>query len=122
MNIEQFRGYCMSIKGATESCPFLDDNVLVFKVMDKMFAYINLQPKDGQFRASLKCDAERSEYLREHYAGVTHGAHTQSLLWNSVWLESDLPDSLIEELVIHSVDEVIKKLSKKKREEYKNMK
>ena len=48
MNIEQLREYCISIKGATESFPF-DETTLVFKVMDKMFAYIGLEPKDGQF-------------------------------------------------------------------------
>ena len=41
MNIEDFRDFCLSIKGATESFPF-DDTTLVFNVMNKMFAYIGL--------------------------------------------------------------------------------
>lgn len=83
-----------------------------------MFVYIGLEPKDGMFKADMKCDAERSAELREHYAGITHGTHTKGLLWNSVYLNSDVPDELIYELILHSVDEVIKKLPKKKREEY----
>lgn len=117
MNIEQFREYCLSIKGSSESMPFIGHNVLVFKVMDKMFAYIPLEPKDGVFRANLKCNPERSVELREEYSGVT-GTDFKTLLWNLVSLESDVPDKLIEELVRHSVDEVIKKLPKRKREEY----
>ena len=39
MNIEDYREYCLSVKGATECMPF-DEHTLVFKVMDKMFTYV----------------------------------------------------------------------------------
>jgi predicted DNA-binding protein (MmcQ/YjbR family) len=120
MNIEELRDYCLSIKGATESMPF-DDKTLVFKVMNKMFAYIGLEPKDGVFKVDMKCDPDRSARLRNTYEGVVHGTHTQSLTWNIVCIESDVPDKVIKELISHSVDEVIKGLSKKKQEEYKNL-
>lgn len=119
MNIEEFRVYCLSIKGSSESLPFLGHNVLVFKVMDKMFAYIPLDPKDGIFKADLKCNPEKSVELREKYDGITE-TDFKTPLWNLVMLESDVPDNLIKELIQHSVDEVIKKLPKRKREEYLN--
>jgi predicted DNA-binding protein (MmcQ/YjbR family) len=117
MNIEEFREYCLSIKGATESLPFLRHNVLVFKVMDKMFCYIPLEPKDGVFRAYLKCDPKKSVELHEKYNGITQ-TDSKTNLWNLVTLESDVPDELIKELIRHSVDAVIKKLPKYKRAEY----
>ncbi len=120
MNVEELREYCMSVKGATECFPF-DDTVLVFKVMEKMFAYIPLDPKDGMFSVNLKCNPDKSTELRERYMGVTHGTHTKGLLWNRVVLESDVADSLMKELIDHSVEEVIKKLPKKKQQEYKNL-
>ena len=120
MNIEELREYCLSVKGSLECFPF-DDTVLVFKIMDKMFAYIGLEPKDGHLRVNLKCDPVRSEDLREHYAGVAHGVHTASNLWNAVDIDSDVPDELIRELIDHSVEEVLKKLPKKKQEEYRNL-
>lgn len=119
MNIEEFRTCCLSVKGSSESLPFLRHNVLVFKVMDKMFAYISLEPKDGIFRADLKCDPEKSAELQEKYSGITE-TDFKTPLWNSVTLESDVPDELIKELIRHSVDEVIRKLPKRKREEYRN--
>jgi len=120
MNIEELREHCLSIKGAHECFPF-DDTVLVFKVMEKMFAYIGLEPKDNVLRVNLKCDPSRSEELRDQYAGVGTGVHAaKSLLWNAVELESDVPGELIRELVNHSAEEVIKKLPKKKQEEYKS--
>jgi len=120
MNIEQLRECCLSVKGCMESLPFLGHNVLVFKVMDKMFAYIALEPKDGIFAVHLKCDPEKSLELRERYNGVSE-TDFKTLLWNLVTLESDVPDELIVELIKHSVDEVVKKFSKRKREEYLNM-
>lgn len=119
MNIEKLRDYCMSVKGSTESLPFLKHNVLVFKVMGKMFAYIPLEPKDGVFRVNLKCDPEKSAKLRERYTGVGE-TDFKTLTWNLVTLDSDVPDEVIKEQIRHSVDEVISKLSKKKREEYLN--
>lgn len=118
MNIEELREHCLSVKGAEESFPF-DDTVLVFKIMEKMFAYIGLEPKDRILRVNLKCDPARSEELRDRYSGVGTGVHAaKSLLWNAVELESDVPDDLIRELIDHSAEEVLKKLPKKKREEY----
>ncbi|MDR1003402.1 MAG: MmcQ/YjbR family DNA-binding protein [Prevotellaceae bacterium] len=120
MNIESFRDHCIGIKGATESFPFIDPNVLVFKVMGKMFAYIDIAPKDGVFRACMKCDPERSVALRAEYAGVTSGIHTPHAAWNAVYLESDVPDTLIAELIKHSADEVISHLPKKRQQAYHN--
>lgn len=120
MNIEEFREYCLSVKGTSESLPFLGHNILVFKVMGKMFAYIPLEPKDGMFKADLKCDPERSLALRDKYNGIEQ-TDFKTLLWNLVSLASDVPDELIRELIRHSVDEVLKKLSKRKQEEYRNM-
>lgn len=119
MNIEELREYCLSIKGSSESLPFIGHNVLVFKVMTKMFAYIALEPKDGVFRVNLKCEPEKSAELRDKYNGITQ-TDFKSLMWNLVTLESDVPDEIIKELITHSVDEVLKKLPKSKREEYFN--
>jgi predicted DNA-binding protein (MmcQ/YjbR family) len=118
MNIEELRDYCLLVKGATESLPFLGNDVLVFKVMDKMFAFVPINPKDGIFKVNLKCNPEKSVELRERYAGVAHGHVPSTLLWNAVYLESDVPDDLIKELINHSVDEVIKSLPRIKREAY----
>ncbi len=121
MNVEELRDYCMSVKGATESFPF-DDTVLVFKIMGKIFAYIGLEPRNGILRVEMKCDPDRSVELRDQYEGVGPGHYTTSLMWNAVALESDVPDQLIRELIAHSVDEVLKKLPRSKRESYLNQK
>jgi predicted DNA-binding protein (MmcQ/YjbR family) len=42
MNIEDFRDHCIQKPGVTESFPF-DNDTLVFKVLDKMFALCNIE-------------------------------------------------------------------------------
>jgi len=120
MNIEDLRAYCLSVKGSGESLPF-DDYTLVYKVMDKMFAYFSLNPKNGEFFVNMKCAPEKSAELMEKFNGITFGYHSDKRYWISVLLNSDVPDSLIKELINHSVNEVINKLPKKKQEEYKNI-
>lgn len=120
MNIEELRIQCLAIKGSMESMPFPKHNILGFKVMDKIFAYIYLEPKDGIFRVNLKCNRDRSIELREEYFGITE-TDFKTALWNLVSLESDVPDKLIIDLVAHSAEEVIKNLPKAKREEYRNL-
>lgn len=118
MNIEELREYCLGIKGATECFPF-DEDTLVYKVMDKMFVYYSLTPKNGDFFVSMKCDPEKSLSLREHYNGIIQGYHMDKKHWISVYLDSDVPDKMIEELINHSVEEVIKKLPRKKQDQYR---
>ncbi len=111
MNIEEFREYCISKKGVTESFPF-DEQTLVFKVMGKMFALSGLESNPAQ--ANLKCDPERAIELREEYDGlILPGFHMSKIHWNTVALEKNIPHELILDLINHSYDLVVKSLTKK---------
>lgn len=110
MHVEEFRDYCLSKKGATESFPF-DESTLVFKVMNKMFALCSLE-KQPTF-ANLKCDPERAIALREAHDGkITPGYHMNKQLWNSVVLEG-VPKKLVLELIDHSYQLIVQSLTKK---------
>ena len=116
MNIEELRNHCLAIKNAEECTPF-GEEVMVYKIRNKMFAFFPLNPKEGEHFAVLKCDPEKTVELREKYAGITKGYYAgNSLKWNSVYIQKDLPDELIVALIKHSVEEVIKQLPKKERQ------
>ena len=111
MNIEEFRNYCLSKKGVTESFPFGEDT-LVFKVMEKVFALAGLDAHP--LTVNLKCDPERAIELREAYDGlIIPGYHMNKKHWNTVELERNLPPKLLTELIDHSYDLVVKSLTKK---------
>ena len=113
MNIEEFRDYCLAKKGVTEDFPF-DEKTLVFKVMGKMFALTGIDKFDF---INLKCDPERSIELREQYAGVKPGYHMNKQLWNSVYLEMDVKDKLVYDLIDHSYELIVDSLTKKLKSE-----
>ena len=108
MDIETAREYCLSKKAVTECLPF-DEYSLVMKVMDKMFALIDLESAN---KICLKCDPEYALELREHYAAI------DKKYWNQVFLDGDVDDKLLKQLIDHSMEEVLKKFTKKMRTEY----
>lgn len=114
MNIEDFRLYCLSKPGTTESMPFGGDT-LVFKVMGKMYALVGLD--NLELSANLKCDPDYALELREAYPEVQPGYHMNKKHWNTVALGGGLKRQLFLELVDHSYELVASKLTKKAKEE-----
>jgi len=118
MDIENLREYCLNVPGSEECLPF-DDVSLVYKVMGKMFALLPLDAEE--LCISLKCDPDYAIDLREKYTGVTGAYHFNKKYWNTVFLNKDINDELVFRLIHHSVDEVIKKLTKKEQERYREI-
>lgn len=112
MNIEDFRAYCLNLKGVDESFPFGEDT-LVFKVMGKMFALTGL---DEDFRINLKCNPEKAIELRERYPGVIPGYHMNKKHWNTVSLVGSLEEQLIFDLIDHSWEMTVKGFNRATRE------
>jgi len=117
MNIEQYRDFCISKKGVTESFPF-DEKTLVFKVMNKMFALTGIENFDF---INLKCDPEIAVELREEYEGITGAYHMSKKHWNSVSVLGDVSDKLIFELIDDSYNLVVKSLTKKVQKELEEL-
>lgn len=117
INIEAFRDYCLAKPGVTEGFPF-DNKALVFKVMDKMFALVNVDKFEF---INLKCDPEKALELREQYYGIQPGYHMSKKHWNSVYVDQDVSKELVLELVDHSYTIIVEKLSKKLKEELNNL-
>ena len=94
----------------TEECPFGPDTI-VYKVAGKMFAFTGLDSEE--FGANLKCEPEYALDLRERYSAVKPGWHMNKTMWNTVNAAELDDDRLFKQLIDHSYDEVVKKLTKK---------
>lgn len=112
MNVEEIRAYCLSKKGAEESFPF-DEDTLVIKVINKMFALISLE---GGSKINLKCNQLKAIQLRERYEEIVPGWHMNKIHWNTVTYNRLLPDKLLKELIDHSYALVAKNLPKKQQQ------
>lgn len=111
MNIEAYREFCLSLKGAEEGLPF-DEKTLVFSVKGKMFSLTNI---DTFELINVKCDPEKALELREQYAAVIPGYYMNKKHWNSIKMDNTVPDDLIKEWIVNSYDLVVAKLPMKVR-------
>src|SRR4051812_46532645 len=116
MNIESFREYCLKKAGATEGAPF-GEETLVFKVAGKMFALTSLDEIPAT--ANLKCDPDLALELRDRYEQVCPGYHMNKKHWNTVEIDSGLPESELRKMIDHSYDLVAKSLPKAVRAQLK---
>lgn len=112
MDIESFRGYCISKPFVSEEFPF-DNNTLVFKVMGKMFALTDVEAFAS---INLKCDPEMAVELRESFSSVIPGYHMNKKHWNTVMMDGSISDELIKKWTDISFQLVVDKLPKKERE------
>lgn len=117
MNVEELREYCLSKKGRTESLPF-DEHTLVFKVMNKMFALI---PLEKPLQIALKCDPAKAIELRERYTSIEGAYHMNKKHWNTVYIDGSIEDALIHQWIDESYNLIVSKLTKKQKEELKNL-
>lgn len=115
MDILQFRNYCLSFSGAAEDLPF-DENTLCFKVLGKIFTICDIERFES---INLKCDPVKAIELRESYPEVVPGYHMNKKHWNTVKMQSNLPDDLIREWITDSYNLVVAKLPKRDQEKLK---
>jgi predicted DNA-binding protein (MmcQ/YjbR family) len=116
MNIEDFRSYCLSLKGVTEDFPF-DESTLVFKVVGKMFCLTNLE---GDLSVNLKNDPEKNIELREEYPAIKPGYHMSKIHWNTIEIDGSIPDDFIKNLIDESYDLVVMKLTRHEQQKLKS--
>ena len=119
MNVEEFREYCLSLKGVEEKMPFVNvadrysRDVLCFYVGDKWFCFVNVEVFDF---FCIKCDPVESGELQACYMGVKPGWHMNKRHWISVYFNRDVSDEMVRKLVKKSYDMVVKCLNRKERE------
>jgi predicted DNA-binding protein (MmcQ/YjbR family) len=109
MDLETFRAYCLNKRHVTEGTPFGED-VLVFKVGGKMFALAALDELPAT--VNLKCDPDLALELRDQYEQVRPGYHMNKKHWNTVEIESGVPDAKLRKMIDHSYELVVANLPK----------
>lgn len=117
MNIGTFQSYCLAKKGVTEEFPF-DENVLVYKVMGKMFALTHV---DEFTSINLKCEPEIGAQLREEYASVLPGYHMNKKHWITVLMDGSVSDKILKQWIDASYELVVKSLPKRQQAELKSI-
>ncbi|WP_142785698.1 MmcQ/YjbR family DNA-binding protein [Changchengzhania lutea] len=117
MNIEEYRTYCLSKKGVTEEIPFPKlSNVLVFKVLGKMFTATDINTFSS---FSIKCKSETIEELRAEYPSMQEPSYFSKNHWSNVIMDGTISDKLLYEWLDISYNLVVTNLPKKLKLELK---
>ncbi len=109
MDIEAYRDFCLSLKGAEEGMPF-DKKTLVFTIKGKMFGSTNIETFE---LINVKCEPEKAIILREQYDAVIPGYYMNKKHWNSIKMDESIPDKQIKEWIEKSYSLVVSTLPKK---------
>lgn len=105
MDVIEFRDYCLSLPLVGESTPF-DENVLVYKIGGKMFAYADM----NDFRRfAVKCDPDEAEQLRALHPEVEPAHHSDKRHWNDIRTDGALTNEFLQEQIKNSYLLVIQK-------------
>jgi predicted DNA-binding protein (MmcQ/YjbR family) len=112
MDTVEFREYCLTKPDATEGTPF-GETVLVFKIAGKMFALMSLDEVPAT--ANLKCDPDLALELRDRYEQVRPGYHMNKKHWNTVEIETGIPEAELRKMIDHSYELVVNSLPRARR-------
>ena len=102
--------------------PFGDD-IMVFKVKNKMFATLALgeraksvdkTPEDKKhYWLNLKCDPNEAIMLRDIFPAIIPGYHMCKKSWNTIILDGTIPQGELERMMDNSYLLVVSKMTKK---------
>lgn len=118
MDFNACRDHCLMQLQSEEDFPFGPD-IYVYKVVGKIFAILseNLVPGSPAKMASLnlKCDPTEALMLRQIFPAITPGYHMNKQHWNTLLLDTSVPDNEIKRQIEQSYALVVKSLPKAKR-------
>ena len=109
MDAVEFREYCLGKPNTIEGMPF-GETVLVFKVAGKMFALMSLDEVPAT--ANLKCDPDVALDLRDRYEQVRPGYHMNKKHWNTVEIDSGIPEAELRRMIDQSYNLVVQSVPK----------
>ncbi len=118
MKYDWIEGYCLSKKSVIREYKVEWDAVR-YMIKDKMFV---LQGDDnkGNLIITVKLNPEFGELLRLKYEDIIPGYHMNKVHWNSLFLDGDVPDDVVKEMLDESYNLVFLSLSKKQQKEIEN--
>lgn len=116
MNKEEFIKYGLTKKGAKEDFK-VEWNAARLLLADKMFAMIT-EDKEGRPIFTLKCEPELAEIYRKQYTDVIPGYYMNKMHWNSIYINGDVPDDILKEMLDMSYNLILQSLPKKVKEQY----
>lgn len=101
---EDVIAHSLSYPGVYEDRPFRDAETIAIRHAGNGKTFLFIIFAHGKLHINLKCDPPRADFFRQVYEGVVPGYHMNKMHWNSVFLDSDVPDEALTEMIGISYD------------------
>ena len=111
MMCDFIQSHCLSKRAAEEDYK-AEWDAIRYTVCGKMFAIIH-SDSEGIPVISVKHVPEHGIELREKYSEIIPGYHFNKTHWSSVYLNGNLPETVLKQMLDESYELVFKKLPKK---------
>ena len=112
MKYEWFEEYATSKVGAYKEYK-AEWEVFRYMIRDKMFIMHGGDGK-GKEIITLKLDPMHGQFLREQYEGdIVPGYYMNKEHWNSVYVDGNVPEDVIQDMVNKSYELILESFSKK---------
>ena len=109
---EWFEEYCKSKKGVIKDYK-IEWEAHRYMLRNKMFA-MHCNDKEGKEIITLKLEPMHGKFLREQYEeGIVAGYYMNKDHWNSVYVDGNVPDDVLRDMVDKSYELIFQSLSKK---------
>lgn len=111
MNYDWLDEYCLSKRGVQKDFK-AEWNATRYMLNGKMFA-MHGGDKEGKPIITVKLDPMFGQLLRNQYRDIVPGYYMNKEHWNSLYLEGDVPDEVLRDMLDQAYQIVLKSLSKK---------
>ncbi|MEW9123610.1 MAG: MmcQ/YjbR family DNA-binding protein [Thermotaleaceae bacterium] len=115
MGYEWIDEYCLSKIGVKKDYK-MEWNATRYMIDDKMFA-MQGGDKEGKPIITVKLEPMFGELLRSKYKDIVPGYYMNKEHWNSLYLEGNVPDEVLKDMLDESHQIIFGSLSKKKQNE-----
>ncbi len=112
MTKQEYLDYCGTISAAVLDTPFDDGETVAVRHCDTRKWFALVMEHGGKTIVNMKCEPMEADFLRAAYEGVTPAYHMNKVHWNTVYLDSDVPEEKIYRMTMNSF-ELTKKKSKR---------
>lgn len=115
MKYEWLDDYCLSKKGSEKDYK-VEWDATRYLIKGKMFA-MQGGDKDKKAIITVKCEPLFGQLMRQQHQHIVPGYYMNKEHWNSVYLEGDVPEDVLKQMIDMSYQLVLKSLSKKLQKE-----
>lgn len=94
--------FCLSFDNVFEDYPFDDDNWTVMRHKDNKKIFACIFRRNEKIWINIKSRPEWGDFLRKVYPSVVPAYHMNKKHWNSIILDSTVPDEEIKNMICES--------------------